>query len=88
MIDKRITKLIKASHLKFANERASDKTYCPSEVARELFPNEWRDKMDLVRIVADDLVKSGHLLVLQKGEIKLELPSKLVGPIRLRKKGV
>jgi len=77
---------IQISHLKFAEERGFEKTYCPSEVARELFPEDWRDKMGLVRKVADQLVKSGDLLVLQKGEIKLELPSQLVGPIRLRKK--
>lgn len=74
------------SHLKFADKRGLEKTYCPSDVARELFPENWRNKMDLVREVADELVKSGHLLVLQKGVIKMELPSKLTGPIRLRKK--
>ena len=77
---------IQISHLKFAEERGLEKTYCPSEVARELFPNNWRDKMDLIRNVADELVKSGELVVLQKGEIKKELPSKLKGPIRLRKR--
>ena len=80
------TDLIKASHRKFAEMRDHGKTYCPSEVARELFPNDWRDKMDLVRSVADILVESGELLVLQKGEIKKDLPSKLMGPIRLQKR--
>jgi len=78
--------VIQISHLKFAEERGLEKTYCPSEVARELFKKDWRDNMDLVRKVADKLVKSGDLLVLQKGEIKSGLPSKLKGPIRLRKK--
>ncbi len=77
---------IHSSLLKFSDKRGFRKTYCPSEVSRELFPNNWRDKMELVREVADELVKSGHLLVLQKSKIKMELPSKLTGPIRLRKK--
>ena len=86
MTDNRTTNLIMASHLNFAENRDHGKTYCPSEVARELFPNDWRDKMDLVRSVADILVESGELLVLQKGEIKKGLPSKLMGPIRLQKR--
>lgn len=74
------------SHLKFAEERGLEKTFCPSEVARELYPENWREKMDLVREVADELVRIGKLSVLRKGQIKPELPSELVGPIRLRKK--
>ena len=82
MLDK-----IRNSHLFFAEERGIEKTYCPSEVARKLFPENWRDKMNLVREMADELVKSGMLVVLQKGEISLTPPSKLSGPIRLQKKG-
>lgn len=79
---------IRNSHLKFAEDRGLEKTFCPSEVARKLFPENWRDKMDLVRKVADGLVESGQLVALQNGEIKSELPSALIGPIRLRKKGL
>lgn len=78
--------LIKKTHLEFSEKRDVDKTYCPSEVARKLYPNNWRDKMDLVRKVANTLVESGTLITLQKGEIQSELPSKIKGPIRLRKK--
>lgn len=78
--------IIQQTHLQLAESRGLDKTYCPSEVARELFPDDWRDKMDLVRAVADELVKNGKLVVLQKGAIKTSLPSELKGPIRLRQK--
>ncbi len=78
---------IRNSHLFFAEDRGFKKTYCPSEVARKLFPENWREKMNLVREIADELVKSGKLVVLQKGEISLTPPSKLSGPIRLQKKG-
>lgn len=66
--------------------RGLGKTFCPSEVARELFSDKWRDEMELIRNVADDLVKKGKLVVLQKGIIQNKLPSELKGPIRLRKK--
>ena len=72
-------------HLKIASERGTSKTFCPSEVARALFPEEWRDKMDLIREVADNLVSSKTLEVLQQGKIIDDLPTKAYGPIRLRK---
>lgn len=77
---------IKNAHLQFAAERGFGKTYCPSEVARELFPEEWRSKMDLVREVADQLVTAGKLQVLQGNAVGRDLVSKLKGPIRLRRK--
>lgn len=77
-------KKISNCHLQFANERGIDKTFCPSEVARSVFPNNWREKMDLVREAADLLVKEGTLVVMQNGQIKEALPSDLKGPIRLR----
>jgi len=76
---------IKELHLKFAAERGLDKTYCPSEVAKEYAPNDWRARMDLVRDVADTLVESGDLVVLQQGKIIGQRPTEAKGPIRLRK---
>ena len=77
---------IRQAHLQFAESRGLEKTFCPSEVARALFPESWRDKMELVRKIADHLVVEKKLVALQNGLIKSELPSKLIGPIRLRKK--
>lgn len=77
---------IKILHLKFAKDRGHESTYCPSEVAREFAPNNWRDYMDEVRKVADTMVKDGILVTLQKGMIISEMPSEVKGPIRLRKK--
>ncbi|MGI9527254.1 MAG: DUF3253 domain-containing protein [Weeksellaceae bacterium] len=76
-------KRIRESHLKFAKERDHDKTYCPSEVARELY-DDWRPKMDLVRKVADQMVQQNELYLLQKDIIQSGLPSNLKDPIRLR----
>ncbi|MHA7056075.1 DUF3253 domain-containing protein [Aquimarina sp. M1] len=77
---------IKEAHLKFAKSRETNCTYCPSEVARALFPESWRNQMDNVRQVADDLVESGHLVTLQKGKVISEKATEAKGPIRLRKK--
>jgi hypothetical protein len=77
---------IESKHLEIANKRGVVKTYCPSEVARQLFPNAWRDKMDNVREVADDLWKDGKLIVSQFGKDLNILPSKVKGHIRLREK--
>lgn len=76
---------IKSAHLKFAGNRGLESTYCPSEVARELFPESWRDRMKMVREVADDLIDSQQLIVLQKGIIIKEYATGATGPIRLRK---
>lgn len=78
-------KSIEAMHLEFADMRGAGKTYCPSEVARILFPKNWRNKMDNVRSVADDLFKKGELTVSQFGKDLELLPSQVKGHIRLRK---
>lgn len=77
---------VKIAHIKLANSRGNECTYCPSEVAREIFPESWREQMSLVREIADDLVTSGELVVFQKGTIISEKPTEAKGPIRLRKK--
>lgn len=76
---------IQALHLEYAEDRGLEKTYCPSEVARKFDPNDWRDKMDIVRKVADELVMDGKLIVMQKGQKINEMPTEAKGPIRLRK---
>ena len=77
---------VKQSHLRFAEDRGFDKTYCPSEVARELFPENWREKMDVVREIGDQLVQEGKLEILQKGIVQIKSSTELDGPIRFRKK--
>lgn len=76
---------IESKHIAYAQARGDDKTYCPSKVARDLYPNNWRDKMDAVRKVADDMFIKGELKVLQYGKEFNVLPSKMKGHIRLRR---
>lgn len=77
---------IKNSHIKFAEERGFDKTYCPSEVARELFPENWREMMEEVREIGDELIREGKLEILQKGVVQENVSTHIKGPIRFRKK--
>lgn len=48
--------------------RDPGKTICPSEVARALGGDEWRDLMEPVRAVAGELAARGDVVVTQKGQ--------------------
>ena len=57
------------------------KTICPSETARAIGGDDWRDLMPLVRDVAKALVGQGEVIVQQKGE-EVDITAAR-GPIRL-----
>lgn len=65
-----------------ATERGREKTTCPSEIARMMFPDDWRRHMDEVRKVAIDLQHQGKVVITQKG-VPIDI-SKIKGPIRIR----
>ena len=68
--------------LELAAARGCDKTICPSEVARTLWPQQWRKHMDEVRQTAYILRDEGKVLISQKGR---QVPGEAVkGPIRIR----
>ncbi len=56
---------IAASILSLVERRGPDKSICPSEVARALFPGNWRAQMQAVRDVAWTLVAERKLAVTQ-----------------------
>ncbi|MEZ4320550.1 MAG: DUF2256 and DUF3253 domain-containing protein [Myxococcota bacterium] len=62
--------------------RAAGATICPSEAARAVFPDDWRDEMEAARQAARRLVERGDLEITQKGRVVD--PSTARGPIRLR----
>lgn len=68
--------------IKMATNRGADKTICPSEVAREMFGEDWRSEMKSVRDAAFDLAIENKVVITQKGEIVD--PEKFNGPIRIR----
>jgi len=71
------------SILSAAEARGSEKTFCPSEIARELFPKDWRAHMQEVINVAISLQNQGKVLITQKGKA-IDL-NDIKGPIRIRK---
>lgn len=67
--------------LALAAARGTEKSICPSEVARALWPGDWRDHMEDVRAAAFQLRDAGKVRVTQGGQdVVGSVP---VGPIRI-----
>ena len=63
-------------------DRDPGKSICPSEVARELQPEQWQRMMPRVRSTAVGLMRQGRLTITKKG--KAVDPNAFKGVIRLR----
>jgi hypothetical protein len=63
-------------------DRDAGKSICPSEVARELQPEQWQRMMPRVRSTAVGLMRQGRLTITKKG--KAVDPNAFRGVIRLR----
>lgn len=72
-----------AAILDLARERGPAKTICPSDAARALGGDDWRDLMDDARNIARDLARSGDVEISQKGKV-LDPDATWRGPIRIR----
>lgn len=70
--------------LDLLDQRAPGKTICPSEAARSLAGDEFRDHMDDVRDAAWELAGEGVIEVTQHGEPVAR--EDVRGPIRLRRR--
>ena len=68
--------------LSVATQRGADKSTCPSEIARMLFPNDWRKHMKDVVDVAIDLHNQGVFAITQKGR-PIDV-NHIKGPIRIK----
>lgn len=62
--------------------RSRDATICPSDVARAMSDNEWRELMEPVRRSARRMVEAGEVEITQKG-FAVD-PSTAKGPIKIR----
>ena len=62
--------------------RADGATICPSDAARRVDPDGWRDLMDDARAAAAELVEAGRVDITQHGEV-VDLATAR-GPIRIR----
>ncbi|MGG6241156.1 DUF3253 domain-containing protein [Nodosilinea sp. AN01ver1] len=71
---------IRTTLLALVQQRRPDKTLCPSEVARALSAEQWRDLMPAVREVGIELAAQGQIVVTQKGQVVDPRTAK--GPIR------
>lgn len=69
--------------LKLSRERGPDKTICPSDAARAIGGDDWRDLMDEARETARELARNGDVEITQKGEV-LDPNATWRGPIRIR----
>jgi hypothetical protein len=67
------------------DQRARDATICPSEAARLVGGDEWRELMEPARRAARRLVAQGVVDITQKGTVVD--PSSAKGPIRIRRAG-
>lgn len=75
---------IRELHLELAEKRGADATYCPSELAKMIDPDNWRSSMEIVREVADGLIEKERLVLMQKGKMVEGKATDATGPIRLR----
>lgn len=69
--------------LDLLESRGPQKSFCPSEAARRLYPDDWRRWMPDVRAAAERLEAEGSLIATQGG-VRIE-PAQWRGPLRFRK---
>jgi hypothetical protein len=69
--------------LDMARERGPAKSICPSDAARAVGGDNWRDLMDDARDAARDLAKAGEVVITQGGEA-VDPDATWRGPIRIR----
>jgi len=73
---------VEAAILELLSNRQASASICPSEVARQLWPDAWQKRMEEIRQAARRLVAADQLEITQNG--KVVDPSTAKGPIRLR----
>ena len=74
---------LEAAILDLLGERPVTATICPSEAARAVAPDDWRDLMEPARRAARRLVAAGQVDITQAGAVVD--PSSAKGPIRIRR---
>jgi hypothetical protein len=74
---------LEAKILELLGKRAAGATICPSDAARAVRPDDWRDLMEPARRAARRLVTAGEVTITQHGT-PVD-PSTARGPIRIRR---
>lgn len=80
---RRVSEKLRSAILDMARERGPAKTICPSDAARAVGGEQWRDLLDDAREIARDLARKGDVEITQKGEV-LDPDATWRGPIRIR----
>ncbi|MFG6446226.1 DUF3253 domain-containing protein [Microbacterium sp. P06] len=75
---------LEAAILELLDKRAATSTICPSDAARAVGGEQWRDQMDAARAAARRLEAAGVVDITQGGEVVDPLTAR--GPIRIRKR--
>ena len=75
---------LEAAIIRLLDARGAGKTICPSEAARAVSADDWRDLMEPARRAARRLVAADKIVITQGGRVVD--PSTAKGPIRLRKR--
>lgn len=78
----KVSTIISEKILAVAMSRGAEKSTCPSEIARMLFPSDWRKHMKNIVDAAIDLQQQGKVVITQRGE-PVDI-SQIKGPIRIK----
>lgn len=73
---------VEATILELLQARKPGASICPSEAARAVFGQDWRERMPHVRAVANQMAGQSQIEICQKGVVIDPVTAK--GPIRLR----
>ena len=75
------TDILRVAILEMGRMRG-EKSFCPSEVVRWLYPVDWRHFMPDIQIKMMELYKAGEITITQKGKPvpKEQIPK---GPVRI-----
>ncbi|GAA4870225.1 DUF3253 domain-containing protein [Actinomycetospora straminea] len=76
---------LEAAIVDLLDHRRHGATICPSEAARRVDPEGWRELMEDARRAARRLVAAGSVEITQQGRVVD--PSTATGPVRLRRPG-
>lgn len=74
---------LESSILALSQHRGSGSSICPSDAARAIGGEKWRDLMADARETARDLARSGDVVITQRGDV-LDPDGQWSGPIRIR----
>jgi hypothetical protein len=78
-VDARLERVI----VELLDQRRPDASICPSEAARAVDPQGWRDLMPAARAAAGRLASGGAVEVTQQGEVVDVTAAR--GPVRIRR---